>query len=653
MLQIVMVLSCFDGFELEDDKCVCKQLLSSNKSKCVSNCNSLNEIEKNGKCVKLQIKQLNEFCMQDSECQSQEQICISGNCQCDTENGYFDNNSGSCITCSHIVTIFNKLSSQCECDESNGYITTVNPFDINTQVMDWTVFESSKSYCTKCWSINQIVVDHKCKYCDNGLIFKDNQCKCDSSIGSIRTPNPFDVQTQQTEWTDFNNSNPYCTNCWESNLIILYDFCTSCSKLSALYDQTTHSCLCDNSQGYAGQSNTECIDCWSQNQTVQNNICEPCGVGSVFKINKCVCDEQWNWLEFNGKCINCELQVAIGTRLNLQTGQCECSNQIGYVNTINPYSQNMPEWAQFEATKTMCTSCYYQEQIVVNGMCSSCAQGTVFWPVKCRCICDEALGFTGFNANECVNCWSQNQIIDYDNKQCLACDPGTKVVNNQCVCDELQGYIENNTLCVNCWAENKIASQGSCKACPSGSKFDVDQCTCDESLGYSGQDPENCDNCWQHEQIVFQNKCQSCIVGQIFLNNECVCDELSGYVGMNPQICEDCWSKSMVVSNSKCVQCTDLDQFSIYEMENLCKCEVNYKLNNEICQKIKRNQTIAIAICVPIVVIIITIILVVLILKKRQKNKQNSDDTTKQSIKQAISVVSEHQQEEQYNQIVI
>ncbi|CAL6020853.1 Hypothetical_protein [Hexamita inflata] len=100
-----------------------------------------------------------------------------------------------------------------------------------------------------------------------------------------------------------------------------------------------------------------------------------------------------------------------------------------------------------------------------------------------------------------MDCFGQNKIIE--NNQCQASEIGAKFDIDKCVCDESMGYTGlNANQCDNCWGSSKIVSNGQCNSCQSDNIFLVDSCMCDEQNGYVSADPTKCTLCYSSEQIL-------------------------------------------------------------------------------------------------------------------------------------------------------
>ncbi|CAL6018123.1 Cysteine-rich_membrane protein 1 [Hexamita inflata] len=366
---------------------------------------------------------------------------------------------------------------------------------------------------------------------------------------------------------------------------------SECSWTSGSYC-VLGNCACDNAQGYITLG-TQCHNCWSSSQYVKNGQCIPCQSGE---------------------------------KLSVVTHTCQCVDP-GY-GVYGPYG---PE---------SCVFCNGLSLIAVNGQCQSCPVGQKF--SNGNCICDLSAGYAG-PLSTCENCWSQNKIADSNGWTCIDCPLNSLFQTDQCICDSSKGFTGSDpNSCVNCWTQNQTIVSGQCQACAVGTVFKVSKCECDENQGFVGSDPAQCTSCWTQNKTVVSGQCQFCAAGAAFDTDKCVCDELYGYAGADPNACQDCWSNSQVVSQAQCVTCSSLDAYSVYDTDNICKCELGYEKQNNICEKKQITQTIiVIAICVPVAVVIISVVLMCccIIAGKKKKQKEEDENEETQNKNRQIQVV--------------
>ncbi|CAL5996801.1 Conserved_hypothetical protein [Hexamita inflata] len=284
------------------------------------------------------------------------------------------------------------------------------------------------------------------------------------------------------------------------------------------------------------------------------------------------------------------------------TQTCQCNYFAGY---------------GYDSTTSSCHICQDNNQIIGDyGYCWDCPTNSK--PVNNNCVCDEQNGFSGNSAN-CVSCWDSQQIIV--SGACQTCPPNTKFVTGKCVCDESQGYVgADPAYCISCWGQQQIIANGACSACPSHTKFETDKCVCDQSLGYTGV-YTSCSDCWGNQMVVTGSSCSACALGSVFKDNQCVCDEQNGFSGANSNNCVNCWSQSLIVDGQSCASCEDKDAYSTYDVENLCKCKPSYGLKGGLCKKITNQKTIIVSVCVPAIAILVAITAVFIILKKKKTLK--------------------------------
>ncbi|CAL6015805.1 Growth_factor receptor cysteine-rich domain superfamily [Hexamita inflata] len=191
--------------------------------------------------------------------------------------------------------------------------------------------------------------------------------------------------------------------------------CKQCQQ-NLKFEAISHSCVCDQSQGYVGSDPSQCQSCWDQQTIPVSGLCEPCHIGAIFSINKCICDESKGF-----------------------TG-------------INP---------------NQCNDCFGAGLIVKDGECKTCQIGTRYYAGQC--VCDESQGYVGNDPQICLSCWDKNQIID--SHGCKSCSNSAifDQSSHSCKCDHVHGYAgQDSNNCQLCWSINSIVFQGACQSCGNG-----------------------------------------------------------------------------------------------------------------------------------------------------------------------------------------
>ncbi|CAL6034783.1 extracellular_matrix protein [Hexamita inflata] len=487
-------------------------------------CNG-DEYLNNDQCVKIASKQLSLLgeCAAGASC-GPNQVCINDECVCDSSTGY-GQNGASC------------------------YLCAMN---------------------------NKVSVNGQCQDCYTGAIKDNGQCYCSQDLGYV------------------GGDSTKCVSCWDKNQPAIMGGCVEKCYVGTYFEKSANQCVCDESQGYIGANFWVCVNCWDVFQIAKDSQCQQCTeTGTVFKAGKCACNEQ---LGYGG------------------ANQAQQSN-------------------------SQCVLCWDNQQVVVQGYCQLCGYGTFYDENSHSCLCDNQQGFSGSDPNNCQDCWGQNQIIV--NGLCQSCQSYNMVVNNECVCNEYQGYVGQALSCDNCWNMNQIIVNGKCQECKPGTKFSSSkkECVCDEQLGYAGFNAASCENCWQMQKIVDQGECKPCEHGKIFSDNNCICDESIGFAG--DQTCEDCWSNSMVISDQKCVECADIDEYSTYTTENNCSCLPKYIFQNNKCKMNGKNKTIAIAVAVPLLIILVSVVTTFIVLKKKKNQKKTEKEPTNEGVAPVVPVTTD------------
>ncbi|CAL6104651.1 VSP [Hexamita inflata] len=383
--------------------------------------------------------------------------------------------------------------------------------------------------------------------------------------------------------------------------------------------------------------------------------------------------------QYNIPCDQCSNYI--GAVCDTDINQCRCDDTLGYIGT----------------SVESCISCWESNQIVVLDQCVDCPLNYGFHVNQCElcqfgisnrvCSCNEQSGF-GYSASLCIDCWSNGQEIrdgscflctdlyEVSTHSCIYCDVGTKPFNNQCVCDNSQGYILKGNFCVDCWSISNIIYNDDCVPCTSPTVFNTvshsceqcganqiyenDLCMCDESNGhavYGGI----CTNCWNYAMEIKDGKCltcsdavfnvqtklcETCQQGSNLVSGICVCNVKLGYAGID---CVNCWEQNKIIVGNNCVSC-DYGKSLIYGSGNECICKDGYIKQGNNCI-IKKNQIKTVIIVVPSIAAgIIIIVTINIIIKKRKqarpdkgpkekkfKNNKNKEDT-KEVIIQAQNI---------------
>ncbi|CAL6046327.1 putative_folate-biopterin transporter 2 [Hexamita inflata] len=405
--------------------------------------------------------------------------------------------------------------------------------------------------------------------CQNGFVLENETCQCTkllSSDGMFCVDSCSEINENLLDGKCSKiqaKTTPYCTSDSE------------CKPGHICFGTIgTQNCQCG-AAGWALDQNYQCANCWANNQISYHGQCTSCSPGSKFS-----------------------------------NGECVCQNNEG-----------------FAGTYPNCNDCWGHLQVIQDNQCQECPQGSIINQNTFKCQCDQAQGYAGDDPLYCLKCSDVNKIIV--NNQCQACPIGLVFDSNsnKCICDPKQGYIGGDpNQCQNCWGNNKIISNGECVACAVKNAVKNGICVCDNANGFVGVNPNSCTNCWENQKEIVSDVCVPCETGAKFdLNkHQCMCDEALGYTGNDASSCQDCWTKSMIFKNSKCTECSEIDIYSVYDVDNNCKCLLGYILKNEVCQKSSSNQTIAIAVAVPAAVILLSVVATTIIIKKKKALKLNT-----------------------------
>ncbi|CAL6045802.1 Conserved_hypothetical protein [Hexamita inflata] len=550
---VLLALICAENFQPSADfkSCVCLDLLSANKSKCVKSCEEIGETSFAGRCVNaigLKSAASNDDCV---ALYNQGSIWDGASgCKCDNANGYAGGPNNyctncwnkiqivsqdqlSCVSCFDVFGTGNIFSQdeeyKCQCDASQGFAG------------------QPSSYCTNCWAIGKEVQGTICVSCTGNQVLQEYQCK-DCPVNTIPSQ---DMLT--------------CVKAFMSN-----EECVAKFKIGSIWDGAS-GCKCDSANGYAGSPNSKCILCSEMNYLISSDLmkCVSCyelyGNGVAYSDGKCVCDTY---------------QGFVGTSIN------SCTNCWTIQQIVSADSQH-------------CVSC----QDAITGSIFSAGEYK-------KCKCDISQGFVGdlYFGSICTNCWDQSKIISSDKQYCDSCldkfGVGAIYSLKQCQCDTSKGFTgQPNSRCANCWgaaqeiqgticvscAGSKVLLDHQCQDCPENTVPSQDKlwcitpssfmsnldcltqfnqgsiwdggsaCKCDSANGFAGHPNGFCTDCWRLSQVVSEYSCAPCVNSFVF----------------NGRSCKNCSQSFMVMSQDKkqCVTCkAKYGEGSVYSKTDICEC---------------------------------------------------------------------------------
>ncbi|CAL6045810.1 Growth_factor receptor cysteine-rich domain superfamily [Hexamita inflata] len=478
---------------------------------------------------------------------------------------------------------------------------------------------ADKSKCVKsCEEIGETSFDGRCvKEIMFKSVYSNQECVDLFGIGSVvdfsNWQNPDCMCDFYSGYVGGTNST--CTRCQDINQIISQDrkSCISCSsvygvgsiylKSQSVYEQT---CVCDNSQGFAGDQNNLCTDCWIQNleasgtycvsctgnQVLQEHICQDCPANTVPSKDYKQC--------LSNNVANTEDCIAKFNQGSIWDGAsgCKCDNANGFAGQPNSF----------------CTDCWRQNKIVSGSSCVPCDNS-----------------FEVFHESSCQNCSKMNLVLNLHKNECMTCSAkygeGSIYMSFEtCKCDEMKGFAGfQNSICTNCWwlgkivqssicvscNVNRIFQNGRCEECPNGfvvsidgnscttcndkygvgSIYNINQigtCSCDNANGFvafgensqcidclrsDSQDKQLCSNaCGTKETWDSAQKKCVCDVASGYggVSGACSCDIDKGYAGID--ICTKCWDQAKIATLSGCQDCPANEVFAPNSLSQ-CSCD--------------------------------------------------------------------------------
>ncbi len=359
------------------------------------------------------------------------------------------------------------------------------------------------------------------------------------------------------------------------------------SCLAAETRDDNNNCVCNHNNGYYGSPGS-CQLCDDDRKIIRNN--------------QCVCDSQYD--DINGTCyLKCNANETRDEGYN-----CICDNGEGYYGSAGS-----------------CQQCSGTGKIIQNNSCVCSSSydtiGTTCYP-KCNanetrdsnnnCICNNNNGYYG-SAGSCQSCEGEGKIIS-DN-QCVCdsehdniggtcypkCNDGeTRDSGNNCICDNANGYYGSAGSCQQCSGTGKIINNNDCVCssdydtisgtcylkCNTNEIRDTNNnCICDNSNGYYG-DAGNCLSCEGENKVIKDNVCV-CADGYEMYNNACVAKCTERQERDSNGMC----SCSEEYTGDNCDECAE--GYEIYDNDCVEKCVTGYYRNSEgVCQQVTASDYI-------------------------------------------------------------
>ncbi|CAL6073186.1 Growth_factor receptor cysteine-rich domain superfamily [Hexamita inflata] len=624
---------CGRGFSLQKDECKCSNLLGSDLTSCVVQCQD-NEVEANGRCITIKAKNTAENCTEtfgisfelnaQNECACPENTdcyCRTDKC-CQSKGKHLINNQcDDCLTAFGTGYSWNDQKNTCTC--STGCICT-------TQL---------------CCSANGLIfIDGKCAKCQDifyntGSIIEVegfSKCRCDPNF--------------QEKDKDISKPTDKCINeyCDSPN-------CKKCADFGTgfIWDANIYKCVC--SQAPCICKTQECCNDQFQNDYI-NGECSTCeayfgegaiqsGINKDTKQMECSCDKD---LKYYGSlvskqhkcekcqvrtmfgCATCENEYGDGFTYDETTQQCICQDE----NTCNCKSKECCNKYNKGFNTDHCTEQCDNTQVPYDNFCT-CDESKHYYKISAfDSTCEFCEGILKQNDQfnmECILCqqaYGTGYSFDKTSGQCV-CLKGTScqctseiccqinsthLINNKCTsCLQAFGFgysfnqqtnkcqCEQEAICkctteLCCHESNQIFLNGKCVDCAKyGTNYITDLaknlCSCPQNKVCSCTSEECCNS---QQKTYKSNQCSACeitFVGSKFENGKCVCDESQKYAGELKSESSQCIKCTELLINGKCQKCTDLYSEGTIYKDQTCVCNTaewyigTLLLSTSRCQK--------------------------------------------------------------------
>ncbi|EAS02680.2 transmembrane protein, putative (macronuclear) [Tetrahymena thermophila SB210] len=433
---------CSSGFKLMSDgtcsTCLSNQYYNSTTktcNSCSSNCSGCADDQNGGQCSGctngfILSAQLTCVCNGSKALAADQVNCVNcstlygSNCAtCDSSacltciSNYYQNASGTCITCSSgqyfsnsSKTCVNCPSNCSACSPLTGVCTTcINNYDLNSQgqcVCQDTKVLNSQNSCISCSSIIQncstCSSTTSCSSCSSPYkLMSNNQCaQCGSS------------QYYLTSQKTCQNCPVNCSACNDDTAL-----CTGNCLNNYRLDTTTSQCVCNNDRALFNNKCTSCSSLYANCTQCNSSQCTACNAPYVLTPSGCqLCPSDSTYISSNSSCSKCN---------SLIKNCLSCSST------------------------TTCTACYTQPfKLSSDGSSCNCPDGNYLVPASQSGTNDQCIPCINFDQN-CVKCSGNNlctlcantYFYDSSLQKCRQCNK-----------NEYYNYIPSNNIqaCINC-----------------------------------------------------------------------------------------------------------------------------------------------------------------------------------------------------------
>ncbi|KAL4506331.1 hypothetical protein ABPG73_017065 [Tetrahymena malaccensis] len=615
-------LSCYDGFFLNNNKCL----------PCIPPCQTCFNSQKN--CLSCEVgynyNSLTNYCdpICDQTCQScslpyNKNACLS------CFNNYFLLNN-QCIPCQPPCVTCSNLSTCLSCQDNYIYNSDTNSCTLICPAL-----------CTSCQMSEQKVI--QCLTCQDGFYMSQYQClpcqqpckmcqgkqtSCLSCIDNYNYDSSLNICNPICDPSCKSCSSPYntqsCLTCFDGDYLY-NNQCLPCQLPCKTCQNSSQNCLsCINNYTF-NQSTFDCSpvcdqSCYTCSQPLDSSSCLSCFNGFYLSNKQCLpCDSECSSCQLTAKnCTKCSdnyvfdevqeicLPICASTCktciLPLMNNQCSSCYDGFYLNDFSCIQCQPP--CQNCIDQNNCLSC--QENYLYNQQTNQC---TLICPDLCQqcqlnednsiqCIqCKD--GFYLSNQS-CLQCSSPCLTCQLSDNNCLSCVSNYTFKNGLCFpdCDQTcktctlpnlnsacltcqDGYYLNNNYCLPCQqpCQNCQQSPNNCLSCITNYVFNTSTYSCSPICDVT------CQTCSSPNNNL---ACLSCFDGYFLSNNQCLpCDSSCAKCQITPTQCISC-SKNYLADNQNkiCLPiCDPLCKTCVKPLnKNSClSCFDQYYLFNDEC----------------------------------------------------------------------
>ena len=528
--------------------------------------------------------------------------CVNGKCVCKEgwsgnecaepciENCKYCPNPTVCQACSDGYFLSGKSCFKCDdnCKTCMITATTCTSCSNGAQIKNGICNKKCRPYCSSC--------DEPCTKCDSGYFLKDGYCSV-CSEGCLECSTSSDSCTACKPGLKLRDSVCLpdciagCSNC---------DYpCTACKSGYLL---SSNICLdCDNICQTCSIKTSNCTSCFEGYSLIGSTCKQGCKPNCLSCDDPCTRCEDGYYLNSesckpcSSKCLTCIMNSEICTSCRVGFELKGASCEISCVENCS-------------SCKFPCESCK-EGFFIEDGLCSQCTH-------PCKTCTEDSnnclscqLGFGLINnecnygcSDHCLNCASPCNICELGyylkNGACLKCDESCEYCessgNDKCIGCAL-GYLKKNGVCVKDCQDNCESCDEPCSKCRSGFYQFLNGCqecsstcktcsshlTCDSCVDGFGLGDGSCKILCLDHCLSCDSPCSECERGYYTKNGLCIeCDDPCSACIHSPTSCSEC-KEGYILSGSQCtLGCVE----NCKTCDHPCQaCQIGFTVSNGLC----------------------------------------------------------------------